>query len=173
MIAWMMNICLKKIDVKKFITPDLRPLRALFFLLSLVFPVTAFAQKSHVDSLIEWVETHPHNDSARIRAMHSISYMLSESDVKRSFYYYGLVSRLSDSLNFTFGKALGNINLGILLSSSGNFEASTKAYFKAIDEARECGAARVEAVALHNIGENFASLKDYERCRQYVLQAIP
>jgi hypothetical protein len=172
MIAWKMNTCLTKDDVKKLITPGLRPLRALFFLLTFVFTATAFAQKSHVDSLIEWVETHPHNDSARIRTMHSISYMLSESDVKRSFYYYGLVSRLSDSLNFTFGKALGNINLGILLSSSGNFEASTKAFILAWEQAKECNSPRLESVALNNIGDNFATLKDFDKCREYAQQAV-
>jgi hypothetical protein len=104
--------------------------------------------------------------------MHRISYMLSETDVNKSFVYYERVSYLSDSLNFTYGKALANINLGILLSSSGNFESSTKAYIKAIDLAKECNARRVEAVAMDNIGENFASLKDYDKCRQYVMQAI-
>jgi len=104
--------------------------------------------------------------------MHTISYMLSESDVSRSFAYYGMVSRLSDSLNFTYGKALGNINLGILLSSSGNFEASTNAFIKAIDQAKECNEPRIEAVALNDIGENFASLKDFDKCREYALQAV-
>ncbi len=62
--------------------------------------------------------------------MHRISYLLSESDVTRSFAYYGMVSRLSDSLNFTYGKALGNINLGILLSSSGNFEVQHEGLYQ-------------------------------------------
>ena len=167
------NDC-KKILIKRLTTPKPQLFRALFFLLLLLsVSPEARSQDSYVDSLIHWVDTHPRNDSARIHTMHTISYMLSEKDVSRSFEYYERVSRLSDSLNFTYGKALGNINLGILLFNAGNFQSSNKAYFKAIDEARECGAARVEAVALHNIGENFASLKDYERCRQYVLQAIP
>ncbi len=104
--------------------------------------------------------------------MHRISYLLSETDVNKSFAYYEMVSKLSDSLNFPYGKALANINLGILLSSAGNFESSTKAYFKALDLAKACGARRLEAVSLNNIGDNFASLKDYKRCRQYALQAI-
>ncbi len=158
--------------VKKFITPDLRPLRALFFLFFLTAVRPVHAQPSPVDSLIQWVESHPHNESLRIHMMHRISYMLSETDVSKSFAYYERVSYLSDSLHFTYGKALANINLGILLSSSGNFESSTKAYMKAIDLAKECHARRVEAVAMDNIGENFASLKDYDKCRQYVTQAI-
>jgi len=125
-----------------------------------------------VDSLIRLVDEHPKNDSTKIHWMHTISYMLSESDVSRSFAYYGMVSRLSDSLNFTYGKALGNINLGILLSSSGNFEASTNAFIKAIDQAKECNEPRIEAVALNDIGENFASLKDFDKCREYALQAV-
>src|SRR5580704_3257031 len=173
MIADPTNICFKKIVVRIFITPNLRPVRALFFLF-LFFGTTrpVFAQAYNVDSLVKWVEMHPKNDSTRIHMMHRISYLLSETDVNKSFAYYELVSKLSDSLNFTFGRALASINLGILLSSAGNFESSTKAFFKAVDLAKSCGARRVEAVALNNIGENFASLKDYDKCRQYALQAI-
>ena len=79
---------------------------------------------------------------------------------------------MSDSLNFTYGKALGNINLGILLSSAGNLQSSTEANIKAFELAKECNEPRMESVALNNIGENFASLKDYDKCRQYTLQAV-
>ena len=99
--------------VKKFIIPDLRPFRALFFLF--LFSVSArpaTAQIFNVDSLIHLVEVHPQNDSAKIHMMHTISYLLSESDVNKSFAYYEKVSSLSDSLHFTYGKALASINLG-------------------------------------------------------------
>ncbi len=159
--------------VKKFIIPDLRPFRALFFLF--LFSVSArpaAAQIFNVDSLIHLVEVHPQNDSAKIHMMHTISYLLSESDVNKSFAYYEKVSSLSDSLHFTYGKALASINLGILLASLGNFESSTNAYIKAVDLGKECNAPRLEAVSLNNIGENFASLKDFDKCRYYVQQAI-
>lgn len=173
MIADTENTCITICAVKKFITPHLRPFRALFFFfLFLAANRTAVAQSPYVDSMIRWVDTHPLNDSAKIHTMHTISYMLSETDVNKSFAYYERVSFLSDSLHFTYGKALANVNLGILLSSSGNFGSSTIAFIKAIDLAKECNASRVEAVALNNIGENFASLKDFDKCRQYALQAI-
>src|ERR1700712_4862787 len=98
--------------------------------------------------------------------------MRSEKYVSRSFAYYEKVSSLSDSLNFTYGKALGNINLGILLSSSGNLQSSTDANIKAYDQATECNAPRIASVALNNIGDNFATLKEYDKCRQYTLQAV-
>ena len=173
MIAEKLYICIISRDpIKKFITPSLRPLRALFFLLLLLVSRTGFSQNTRVDSLIKWVDEHPHNDSARIHAMHTISYLLSESDIAKSFTYYSLVSRLSDSLNFTYGKALGNINLGILLSSAGNLQSSTEANIKAFEQAKQCKAPRIESVALNNIGDNFASLRDYDKCRQYTLQAV-
>ncbi len=173
MIADTSNTGLSLNNIKKFITPDLRQLRALFFFF-IFFPAArpAFSQAYNVDSLILWVNAHPQNDSAKIHMMHRISYLLSETDVNKSFEYYKKVSSLSDSLNFTFGKALASTNLGILLSSAGNFESSTKAFFQAIDLAKSCGARRVEAVALNNIGENFASLRDFDKCRKYALQAI-
>src|SRR5664279_513134 len=173
MIAEKLYICIIiREPIKKFITPSLQPFRALFFLLLLFIARAATAQSTRVDSLIQWVDEHPHNDSARIHAMHTISYLLSESDVGRSFTYYSMVSRLSDSLNFTYGKALGNINLAILLSSSGNLQFSTDANIKAFEQAKQCNAPRIASVALNNIGDNFASLKEYDKCRQYTLQAV-
>src|ERR1700712_3538149 len=98
-------ICiLTKDTIKRIITPSLRPSRALLFLPLLFITPGSFAQATRVDSLIQWVENHTQNDSAKIHVMHTISYLLSESDVARSFTYYNMVSRLSDSLNFTYGK---------------------------------------------------------------------
>ncbi len=173
MIADTNDICLPIHTKKRFITPDLRLFRALFFFF-LFFSASrsAFSQAFNVDTLLLWVNTHPKVDSEKIHKMHRISYLLSETDVNKSFAYYKKVASLSDSMNFTFGKALANTNLGILLSSAGNFESSTKAYFNAVDLAKSIGAQRVEAVALNNIGENFASLKDYNKCRQYAMEAI-
>jgi hypothetical protein len=167
-IIWPLNKILKRC-----ITPDLRAFRALFFFFLFISPaLPASAQAYNVDSLILWVNTHPKDDSEKIHKMHRISYLLSETDVNKSFTYYKRVDSLSDSLHFTFGKALASTNLGILLSTAGNFESSTKAFFHAVDLAKSINARRVEAVALNNIGENFASLKDYYKCRQYALEAI-
>ncbi len=130
------------------------------------------AQDSYVDSLLQWLNTHPKIDSLHIQTLHRLSYRLSEKDVKKSFSYYEQVSFLSDSLNYTYGKSLAQINLGILLYNSGNFEASNNAYFKAIDLADSCHALRLKAVSLNNIGENFKILKDYEKCRKYAEEAI-
>ncbi|MFI5193747.1 MAG: histidine kinase [Chitinophagales bacterium] len=129
-------------------------------------------QSAYVDSMIRWADAHPRNDSEKIRTLHKISYLLSETDTKTSFAYYERVSSLSDSLHFTFGKSLAQINLGILLSSAGNYESSTKAFFHAIDLADSCRALRLKAIALNNIGENFYSLKDFNKCRGYARQAV-
>ena len=122
--------------------------------------------------MIRWIAHHSPADSLKILTLHRISYNLSETDVEKSFAYYERVSALSDSLHFTYGKSLASINLGILLSSAGNFESSTEAYIRAIDLADSCGALRLKAVALNNIGENFFSLKEYDKCRSYAQLAI-
>ena len=124
------------------------------------------------DSIIRWNKAHPSIDSQYIINLHKISYRLSETDIKRSFYYYQEVSRLSDSVQFVYGKALAQINLGILLSNSANFEASNNAYFKAIEYAEQCGSQRLKAVSLNNVGESFKVLQDYEKSREYTRQAI-
>ena len=104
--------------------------------------------------------------------LHRISYRLSEKDIQQAFDYYEKVSMLSDSLDYPYGKSLAQINLGILLFNSANFDASNIAYFKAIDYAEECGALRLKAVSLNNIGDNFRALRDINKCRDYTNQAI-
>ncbi|MEO7833794.1 MAG: hypothetical protein ABIR50_00630, partial [Ginsengibacter sp.] len=133
---------------------------------------TVFGQKSAVDSLKNWLEANPRVDSQYIITLHRISYRLSEKDIQQSFKYYEKVSTLSDSLNFTYGKSLAQINLGLLLFNSANFDASNIANFKAIDYADECGAMRLKSVALNNIGENFRILNDFIKCREYTHWAI-
>ena len=130
------------------------------------------AQKKFVDSLLSWINTHPKIDSQYIQTLHRVSYRLSETDVKKSYEYYQKAAYYSDSINFTFGKSLAQINLGILFSNSANFDASNKAYFKAIEYAEACGALRLQAVSLNNLGDNFKILQDLTKCRQYTTEAI-
>ena len=136
-----------------------------FLAIAISVCTAGYPQDRSLDSLIHWVDTHTKVDSQYIHTLHRISYRLSEKDVKRSFSYYEKVAALSDSLNFVFGKALAQINLGILLTNSANYVASNDAYFKAIDYAEACGGLRLKAVSLNNIGDNFNTLKDYAKCR--------
>ncbi|MES1218231.1 MAG: histidine kinase [Bacteroidota bacterium] len=146
--------------------------RATIWAIITLFFLKSFSQDRNVDSLVNWINEHPKIDSQYIITLHRISRHLSEKDVKRSFFYYGKVAAYSDSLNFTYGKALAQINLGLLLSNSANYEASNNAYFKAIDYAEACAAPRLKAVSLNNAGDNFKTLKDFEKCRQYTKEAI-
>ena len=122
--------------------------------------------------MIHWVKTHPKIDSQYILTLHRISFRYSEKNINKSFEYYEKVSNLSDSLNYTYGKSLSQINLGLLLFTSANYDASNSAYFRAIEYAEASGAQRLKAVSLNNIGENFRALNDFNKCRQYTRQAI-
>lgn len=145
-----------------------------FFLLAVICfsLLCAKAQNRYVDSLIDWVDTHPKVDCVYLVNLHRISYRLSEKDVKKSFYYYERASYLSDSINCAYGKALAQINLSMLLFNSANFDASNQALFKALAYAEENKYLRLQAIALNNIGENFKTLKDFEKCREYTRKAI-
>jgi sensor histidine kinase YesM len=147
-------------------------IRIILFVLINCCIARSFAQDKFVDSLLTWIKLHPQVDSQYIQTLHRVSYRLSEKDVSKSFEYYEKVSRLSDSLQFIYGKSLAQINLGILLYNSANFNASNTAFFKAIDYAEECKALRLKAVSLNNIADNFKSLKSYDKSRQYVNEAI-
>lgn len=142
-------------------------------LLTVFFAPKVNAQSNYIDSVLNWIKENPKVDSEYIVSLHRLSYRYNENDVKKSFEYYEKVSTLSDSLNFTYGKSLAQINLALLLSSAGNYEASNSAYFKAIDYAEACHALRLKAVAMNNIGENFGILKNLGKCREYTEKAIP
>lgn len=146
--------------------------RFLIFCCLIFGPVTVFSQQSYVDSLRNWIEEHPAIDSQYILTLHRISYRTSEKDIATSFKYYEKVSKLSDQLNFTYGKSLAQINLGILLANAGNYDGSNDAYFRAIRFAEESGSLRLKAICLNNIGENFHSLNDLPKSKEYCRQAI-
>lgn len=149
-------------------------MRKQIFLFLILFSCAAYlkGQGKFVDSLLNWINKNPVIDSQYIQTLHRISYRLSEKDVTAAYYYYEKVSELSDSLDFTFGKSLAQINLGILHYNYGNLIASNNAFFKAIDYAESCDALRLKAVSLNNIGDNFRSLKSFNKCRKYTSQAI-
>jgi hypothetical protein len=121
---------------------------------------------------LNWIEKNPKIDSQYILTLHRLSYRYNEKNINKSFKYYERVATLSDSLNFVYGKSLAQINLGLLLSNSANYEGSNSAYFKAIEYAEACGAPRLKAVSMNNIGDNFKVINDFEKCRQYAKEAI-
>lgn len=147
--------------------------RIIFLAFVICIGCKAYSQEgNYIDSLLTWLKDHPKVDSAYIHTLHRISYRYSEKDVKKSYKYYLEVDSLSDSLNFAFGKSLAQINLGLLLFNTASFDASNNAFFKAIDYAEVCGALRLKAVSLNNIADNFLSLRNYEKCKEYAEKAI-
>ena len=149
--------------------------------LLLLFTIAMFgtcpvkAQSNLIDSMLNWIKNNPKIDSQYILTLHRLSYRYNENNIAKSFEYYEKVATLSDSLDFTYGKSLAQINLALLLSNSANFEGSNSAYFKAIEYADSfgIGGLRLKAVSLNNIGENFKIMNDFEKCRQYTHEAIP
>ena len=148
--------------------------RYLLFSLLLIFGSiqNTFAQQKYADSLLQWINDHPAIDSLHIITLHRLSYFYSENDIEKAFMYHDRVAALSDSLNFIYGKALAQINLGLLLYASGDYNSANSAYFKAIEYAESIKEQRLTAISLNNIGEDFRSLKDYKKCREYTLQAV-
>jgi hypothetical protein len=144
----------------------------LFFTVLNVCSGPLVAQNKMVDSLLDWIRTHPKIDSQYIITLHRISWRSVDENVKQSFEYYDKVSYYSDSLHFAFGKGLAQVNLGVLFNKSANFVASNKAFFKAIEYADSCGDLRLKSTSLNNIGENFETLKNFAKCRQYARAAI-
>ncbi|MCO6498236.1 MAG: histidine kinase [Chitinophagaceae bacterium] len=149
-----------------------------FFLVYLLIVITAFlpretfAQWNKIDSLEKWIIDNPTIDSQYILTLHRLSYSYIERDVQKAFEYYEKVNTLSNERNFSYGKALAQFNLGLLTSSSANYDAGIQAYLKSIQYADSSNSERLKAMALNNIGDNFYQVNNYEKCREYTSQAI-
>src|ERR1700710_647103 len=128
-----------------------------------IFVQQLSAQNKTVDSLLTWIKKNPKIDSQYVITLHRISWRSVDENLKRYFEYYNKVSYYSDSLHFVFGKGLAQVNLGVLFAKAANFDASNRAFFKAIEYADSCGDVRLKSTSLNNIGENFKTLKDFTK----------
>ena len=149
--------------------PGLRTL--FFFLLFAGSTVPVAAQNRLVDSLVQWLATHPERDTLRVMTTHRLSYRLSEIDPGRSWQYARETETLARQLDFDKGIALANINYAILETGEGNLRNSADYYMKAISISERIGFTRGLSIAYNNVGENYLRMKQYAQAAAYTLKA--
>lgn len=126
-----------------------------------------FAQNKYVDSLINWLQTHPEQDTSRVMMTHRLAYRLSEIDPSKAWIYAKQSEELATKIGFIKGISLSNINYAILETNEGNYENSAKYYMKAIEFAEKINFVRGKSISYNNIGDNYLKLKNYDKVLEY------
>ena len=82
-------------------------------LLLLSIGLIGLAQNPYVDSLTNWLSTHPTKDTMRVMTTHRLSYRLSEINTQRAWQYAKETEIVAKELGFDKGIALANVNYAI------------------------------------------------------------
>jgi signal transduction histidine kinase len=132
------------------------------------------AQNNYVDSLKNWVATHPHAqyDSLRMVNYHRISYRLSEVNPIEAWKYAYEVDKLAQKTKIKIGHAMSRINFGILERLDGNYDNSQEHYLSAIKIAEKNNWKRGLSICLNNIGEGYKELGQYNECIDFTKRAV-
>jgi tetratricopeptide (TPR) repeat protein len=130
------------------------------------------AQNKLLDSLVKVAQTAKQHDSNYVLNLHRISFRFSEINPSTSFLYAKEVKRLADSLNWTKGQCLAQINFALIYSGAGNYDLSNSAYLQAINFADSSGWERGKTISLNNIADNFEQLGEFAKSAEYAQYAL-
>lgn len=149
-------------------------IRRLLVILLLLPTLPAWAQNNYIDSLKNWVETHPEAkfDSLRMVNFHRISYRLSEVDPLQAWQYAYEVDKMAQKTKIKSGFVMSRINFGILERLDGNHDKSQDHYLNAIKIAEKTNWQRGLAICLNNIGEGYKELGQFDECVNFTKRAI-
>ena len=132
----------------------------------------AQAQNAFVDSLLQWLDTHPKVDTTRVYTLHRVSYRLSEIDPGKAWRFARETEQAANQLDYDRGRVLANINYAILEGQDGKFDRSTDYYLKALKIAERTGFVRGITICYNNIGDDYRELKDYPNALLYAHRAL-
>lgn len=147
-------------------------LRFAFFWLFSIVSVELVAQNRMVDSLRNWLVTHPAQDSARVVTLHRLAYRLSEIDQTTAWRYANEANQLAKKLNNTTNLGQSFINYAILESLEGNYARGQEYYLTALKLFEQTGWERGIAICLNNIAENYKSMNQLDKAVDYTFRAL-
>ncbi|MES2796889.1 MAG: tetratricopeptide repeat protein [Bacteroidota bacterium] len=134
----------------------------------------ASAQNNYIDSLKNWIKTHPQSqfDSLKIVNYHRLSYRLAEIEPVEAWKYAYEVDKLALKAKVKVGHSMSKINFAILEKMDGNYEKSQEYYLSAMQIAEKVGWTRGVAICLNNIGEGYKELAQFDKCIEYTNKAV-
>lgn len=150
-------------------------IRIFLFSLFVTFSFSALSQVDDIDSLKIVLKQRTKRDTARVNTLYKLAFAhlpYGESAINP---YLNEVEHLSDSLNFTLGKAKYSYLRGILQSIKSNFPESQKRfeesydYYKSINDKKGMSAVHVAFGITHfELGEYEEAIEDYEMATELI-----
>ena len=150
-------------------------IRIFLFSLFVTFSFSALSQVDDIDSLKIVLKQRTKRDTARVNTLYKLAFAhlpYGESAINP---YLNEVEHLSDSLNFTLGKAKYSYLRGILQSIKSNYPESQKRfeesydYYKSINDKKGMSAVHVAFGITHfELGEYEEAIEDYEMATELI-----
>lgn len=142
------------------------------YLLLLLFNLSfnLFSQSHEIDSLKSVLKTYIAKDTSRINLLYKLAFASFNIDEHSTYIYLEEVTYLSDSLDYTLGKAKLNYLKGILQNRKSNIPESLKFFEKSLEYYQsinyEKGIAAVYTafgITYYSLSENEKALENYQK----------
>ncbi|MCT4582106.1 MAG: tetratricopeptide repeat protein [Flavobacteriales bacterium] len=150
--------------------PFINILLKLFFIAYLIAPIQSFSQSNEIDSLKGVLEKYVSKDTSRVNVLYSLAFASFNIDETATRTYLDEVRHLSDSLDYTLGKAKLNYLEGILQNRRSNIAESIKLFEKSLEHYQsindEKGIAAVYSafgITHYSLSENEKALENYKK----------
>lgn len=148
-------------------------MKKLFFL-SITFCCAAFCYSQDVmstDSLHTMLRL-AKTDSAKIWAMHDLSYNYLYSNADSSMWYAQKALGLSKKTGYTRGEIRSLNDVGNVLANTSNFNGALQSLFEALQKAEQSGDSQMKSTSLGNISETYMNQGDYRHAINYTFSSL-
>jgi serine phosphatase RsbU (regulator of sigma subunit) len=134
----------------------------------------AFAQTPTIDSLRNFLQIHPQEDTIRANTLITLSkaYMIEMNDQKKMEEYNPQLLALSEKIGFKKGMGYAYMNMAFISTGAGDDEKAMGYYFKALKLMEEIGLKGGISSCYQNIGFALNYQGKYAEAIQYTLKGI-
>jgi serine phosphatase RsbU (regulator of sigma subunit) len=145
-----------------------------FIFLGILFPFQLFSQTPTIDSLKNFLQVHPQEDTIRANTLITLSraYMIEMNDQKKMQECNPQLLALSEKIGFKKGMGYAYMNMAFISTNNGDSEKTMSYYFKALKLMEEIGFKTGISSCYQNIGLALNYQGKYAEAIQYTLKGI-
>src|SRR5690606_10483900 len=130
---------------------------------SMFFLMPTLAQQTKVDSLKAILNTHTDNDTLKVAVLLNLSFAINTIDSDSALVYANQALDLSNTLNWTKGKALSYRQKGLVFYYKSDYLNALQFSQNALIQAEPLGNKLLDASIYSNIGNIYADIGDLEK----------
>ncbi|MBN1449217.1 MAG: tetratricopeptide repeat protein, partial [Bacteroidetes bacterium] len=140
------------------------------FCLCILLTTAAEGQQSRIDSLVTLLGS-AKEDTVKVRLLSELSQLTRDMDLALSRRYAEEAYALAERRGFIRGMSLACQRLGNVCRDEENHERAMGLFERSLDLGRQVNDASCIAYAYYGIGKCHYSLKDYHRCKEFILRS--